>query len=148
LLTVKFDEIPDGDDSCTVGYISDACWHLVDNWRTNELNNVSYVESTVFNIYEQTYTTVLRINGDEKNDLSTFEQILIRRGDKYQFMTTSELKQYDQIVFYKDDILEFIDVESIEVVEKETKVFLFYREPWGLIAAESMLAYNGCKTLA
>jgi hypothetical protein len=140
LLTVKFDNVPEGDDTCGIGYISDACWHLVDN--------VSYIESTVFNIYEQTYTTVLRINNDEKYDLSTFEQILIKRDGKYRFMTTSELKQYDKIVFYKDDAVELIDFESSEIVEKETKVFLFYREPWGLIAAESMLAYNGCKTLA
>jgi hypothetical protein len=148
LLTVNFDDSPEGDETCSIGNVTRTCFELVENWRADTLNNVSYVESTVFNIYEQTYTTVLRINGDEKNDLSTFEQILIKRGDKYKFMTTSELKQYDQIVFYKDDILEFIDVESIEVIEKETKVFLFYREPWGLIAAESMLAYNGCKNLA
>jgi hypothetical protein len=112
------------------------------------LNNVSYVESTVFNIYEKTNTTVIRINNEEKNDLSTVEQILIKRGGRYQFATTSNLKENDQIVFYKDGIEEFINIESLEVVEKETKVFLFYREPWGLIAAESMLAYNGCKTLA
>ena len=124
------------------------CWELVDNWRTNELKSASYVESTVFNIYEQTYPTVLRINNEEKNDLSTYEQILIKRGNKYQFMTTSDLKESDQIVFYRDGLVEFIYIESIEVVEKETKVFLFYREPWGLIATESMLAYNGCKTLA
>jgi hypothetical protein len=120
----------------------------VDDWRSDELDNVSFIESTVFNIYEQTYTTVLRINNDERYDLSTFEQILIKRGDKYRFMTTSELKQYDKIVVYKDDSVELIDFESSEIVEKETKVFLFYREPWGLISAESILAYNGCKTLA
>ena len=148
MLTVNFDDIPEGDETCSIGYVSDNCFHLVDKWRADELNNVSYVESTVFNIYEQTYTTVLRINNEEKYDLSTFEQILIKRGDKYQFMTTLELKEYDQLVFYKEGVLEFINVESIEVIEKETKVFLFYREPWGLIAAESILAYNGCKTLA
>lgn len=147
-MTVDFDNVPSGDDTCSVGYISNACWHLVDNWDADELNNMSYAESTVFNIHEQTYTTVLRINNEEKNDLSTFEQILIKREDKYKFMTTSDLKENDQIVFYKDNVLEFINVETIEVVQKLSKVFLFYREPWGLIAAESMLAYNGCKTLA
>ena len=99
MLTVNFDDIPEGDDTCTVGYVSKECWDLVDNWRTNELKSASYVESTVFDIYEQTYPTVLRINNEEKNDLSTFEQILIKRGNKYQFMTTSDLKESDQIVF-------------------------------------------------
>ena len=148
MLTVNFDDSPEGDDACSIGEVTRNCLELVENWRADTLNNVSYVESTVFNIYEKTNTTVIRINNEEKNDLSTVEQILIKRGGRYQFATTSNLKENDQIVFYKDGIEEFINIESLEVVEKETKVFLFYREPWGLIAAESMLAYNGCKTLA
>ena len=148
MLTVNFDDSPEGDDACSIGEVTGTCAELVENWRADTLNNVSYIESTVFNIYEKTNTTVLRINNEEKNDLSAFEQILIKRGGRYQFATTSNLKENDQIVFYKDGIEEFINIESLEVVEKETKVFLFYREPWGLIAAESILAYNGCKTLA
>lgn len=111
------------------------------------MENVSYIESTVFAINERDYESVLRINNEEKYDLSTHEQIVIKRNNEYKFVTSTKLKKDDQIVSYKDNELEFINVEKVEIVEKDTKVYLIYREPWGLLIAESMLAYNGCKTL-
>lgn len=147
LITAVFDEIPEGDPNCTIGSVSKKCISLVDAWNSDSLENVSYIESTVFDINEQDYASIVRINDEEKYDLSTQEQILIKRANKYKFITSSKLKQGDQIVSYKDNELEFIDVEKVEIVKKDTKVYLIYREPWGLLIAESMLAYNGCKTL-
>jgi hypothetical protein len=127
--------------------VSKKCIDLVDAWKSDSIDNTSYIESEVFEISERDYSSVVRINDEEKYELSTAEQILIKRKNEYKFVTSSRLKANDQIVSYGDNMLDFINVEKIEIVEKDTKVFLIYREPWGLLIAESMLAYNGCKTL-
>ena len=142
-----FDDIPEGDPDCTIGSITKKCINLVDEWGSESLENVSYIESTVFAIDEQDYEAIVRINNEEKYDLSPQEQILVKRNNEYKFVISARLKENDQIVSYKDNALEFINVEKVEIIEKDTKVYLIYREPWGLLIAESMLAYNGCKTL-
>ncbi len=121
--------------------------NLVEMWESDNLDNISYSESTVTGISEQIYDEIVRINDDEKYDLSTQEQIVVKRDNKYKFITSSDLIVNDQIVSYKDNVIEFINIETVEIIPQETHVFLIYRDPWGLLVAESMLAYNGCKTL-
>jgi hypothetical protein len=145
LLTVDFDNIPEGDEHCTPGNVTKHCMNLVELWESDNLNNISYSESTVNATNEQIYDEIVRINNDAKYDLSPQEQIVVKRDNKYKFITTSDLIVGDQIVSYKDGVVEFITIETFEIVAEETHVFLIYREPWGLIVAESMLAYNGCK---
>jgi len=147
LLTVNFDNIPEGDEECSVGRVTKHCMNLVEMWESDNLENISYSESTVTGINEQVYDEIVRINNDEKYDLSTQEQIVVKRDNKYKFITSSDLIVNDQIVSYKDNVIEFINIETVEIIPQETHVFLIYRDPWGLLVAESMLAYNGCKTL-
>jgi hypothetical protein len=95
-----------------------------------------------------TYPSSIYFNGDNSKELSLSEQILVNRDQKFTFKTTADIKIGDIIVSYLDRELVDIKVESIDIVEKETKTFLFYRDPYGLIVADGMLAYNGCPALS
>ncbi len=144
MVTVLFDNIPEGDPACTVGDITRSCIEDVASWKTIDLGNPTYNESKVYNITERLHEYVVRINNDEKYELSQNEQILVKRDGKYILPETIDLKIGDEIVSYNNNSIELIFIENIETVPKESKVFLIYREPWGLLVAESMLAYNGC----
>lgn len=87
----------------------------------------------------------MRINNNEKYDLSLLEQPLIKRGSEYMLPEVSDLEIGDELFNY-DSPSDPIVIESLDVIEQDVDVFLFYREPWGLIVAGSLLAYNGCET--
>ena len=140
--------MPLGDNNCSVGNITDKCIEIVDNWNSDGLHNVNFLESKVTDIKEATYESSIYFNDDTSKELSLSEQILVNRDEKFTFKTTSEVKVGDIIVSYLDKDFIDIEVKSINIVEKETKTFLFYREPYGLLIADGMLAYNGCPALS
>ena len=143
-----FDDMPLGDPNCSLGNITDECVDLVDKWNSDGLHKVNFVESKVTSIKEGVYESSIYFNDDITKELSLSEQILVNRDNKFTFKTTSEIKVGDIIISYSNRDLIDIPVESINIVEKETKTFLFYREPYGLIVADGMLAYNGCPALS
>ena len=61
------------------------------------------------------------------------------------FPEVTDLEVGDEIYNY-DDPSSPIVIDSLNIIEEDLDVFLFYREPWGLLVAGSMLAYNGCET--
>jgi hypothetical protein len=144
LITVSFDDLPLGDPNCSIGNVTDECIDIVDKWNSSGLHKVNFIESNVTDIKEATYESSIYFNDDISKELSLSEQILVNRDEKFTFKTTSEIKVGDIIISYLDKDLIDIEVKSINIVEKETKAFLFYREPYGLIIADGMLAYNGC----
>jgi hypothetical protein len=117
----------------------------VASWRDSNLINQKTLESKVTNIFKETKSSVVRINNNPKYDLSLVEQPVIKRGNEYMLPEAANLEIGDEIFNY-DNPSDPIVVESLDLVEKDTDVFLFYREPWGLLVAGSMLAYNGCET--
>ena len=139
-----FDDMPLGDPNCSIGNVTEECIDLVDKWNSRGLHNVNFVTSKVTSIKEAVYESCIYFNDDITKELSLSEQILVNRGSKFTFKTTSEIEIGDIIISYSDRELIDIPVTSINIVEKETKSFLFYREPYGLIIADGMLAYNGC----
>lgn len=136
--------MPLGDTNCSIGNVTEECIDLVDKWNSDGLHNVNFVKSKVTSIKETIYESCIYFNDDITKELSLSEQILINRDSKFTFQTTSEIKVGDIIISYSDRELVDIPVKSINIVEKETKTILFYREPYGLIIADGMLAYNGC----
>ncbi len=114
-------------------------------WKDLSLSNQATLESRVTNIFKQTKSSFMRINDNEKYDLSLLEQPLIKRGSEYMLPEVSDLQIGDELFNY-DNPSEPIVIESLNEIEEERDVFLFYREPWGLVVAASMLAYNGCAT--
>lgn len=144
LMTVMFQDMPTGDPECHVGNVTDKCIELVDSWNSDGLHAVNFNPSKITAIESSVYDSSIYFNDDPTKELSLTEQILVNRDKKFTFKTTSEVRVGDIIIAYSDRDLIDIPVTSINIVEKETKSFLFYREPYGLIVADGMLAYNGC----
>lgn len=144
LTTVMFEEFPKGDDNCTFGVVTQQCIYESVAWAKKELSDPSILESKVFHIEKREYEYIVRINDDEKYDLSQNEQIIVKRNHKYIVPATIDLELGDEMLVYVDGKLEHIEIKSTQTLPKKTDVYLIYREPWGLIIAESMLAYNGC----
>ena len=136
--------MPSGDENCTLGNVTPACITSVYEWNAKNISDPNINESNVFYIEKREYEYVVRINNDEKYDLSQNEQIMIKRNHKYTMPQTIDIEIGDEMVVYIDGKIEHILIESIETLPKKTDVYLIYREPWGLLVAESMLAYNGC----
>ena len=140
--------MPLGDSNCSIGNVTDECIDIVDKWNSSGLHKVNFLRSKVTDIKEATYESSIYFNNDPSKELSLSEQILVNRNEKFTFKTTAEIEVGDIIISYLDRDLVDIEVKSINIVEKETKTFLFYRDPYGLIIADGMLAYNGCPALS
>ena len=145
LLTASFDNLPAHDSNCSQGHITTECIIKVAAWRDLFMANPSTLESKVTNIFKQTKSSFMRINNNSKYDLSLVEQPLVKRGSEYMFPEVTGLEVGDELYNY-DDPSNPIVIDSLDIIEEDLEVFLFYREPWGLVVAGSMLAYNGCET--
>jgi hypothetical protein len=148
LITANFDTMPIGDLNCSLGYVSDKCTDIVSEWNSEGLHNVTFNLSKLTDIKTDLKTKTIYFNEDSSKELSLSEVILINRNDKFTFKCVSEIEVGDIIIASPAAHTDFEDllVESITVVEKETKTYLFYRDPFGLLIVDGMLAYNGCPT--
>ena len=133
-----------GDLDCSDGKVTGKCIDLINKWKANELNNVEFVLSKVTSIKEGNYESSIYFNDDNTKQLSLSEQILMKIDNEFVFKSTPDIKIGDIMISHSDQGLIEIPINSINILEKETKAFLFYREPYGLIIAGDSLAYNGC----
>ena len=144
LLTVTFKDIPLGDSECVDGNVTANCISLINEWNSNNLEEINVIKSKVTSIKEDQYLSYIYFNDDDTKKLSLSEQILVKINDNFVFKTTTEIKIGDIVTLYVDGNLVDNTINSINIVDEESKFFLFYREPYGLIVAGDMLAYNGC----
>jgi hypothetical protein len=148
LITVNFDRMTVGDQNCQLGYVSDECTNIISQWKSKSLDNVEFNISTLTDIKTDLKTKTIYFNEDLEKELSLSEVILINRNQEFTFKCVSEIEIGDIIIASPLAYADFEDilVESINTVEKETTTYLFYRDPFGLLIVDGMLAYNGCPT--
>jgi hypothetical protein len=144
LLTATFDNIPLGDTNCSDGDVTPTCIDLVGKWNSNDLENVKFATSKVTSIKEEIYPSYIYFNNDVSKKLSISEQVLVKSDNVFVFKTTTEINVGDIMMSYSEGNLIEIPVESVDMIEHESRSLLFYREPYGLIIAGDSLAYNGC----
>jgi hypothetical protein len=139
--------MPLGDLNCHLGYISDQCTDIISEWKSKGLHNVEFNLSKLTDIETDIKEKTIYFNEDSSKELSLSEVILINKDTEFTFKCVSEIEIGDIIISHLPNTdFENILVESINVVEKETTTYLFYRDPFGLLIVDGMLAYNGCPT--
>ena len=139
--------MPLGDPNCYLGYVSDECTNIISKWSNSILNNVNFYNSKLTDIKTDIKLQTIYFNEDSSKELSLSEVILINRNEEFTFKCVSEIEVGDIIISHLPDTdFEDILIESINIVEKETTTYLFYRDPFGLLIVDGMLAYNGCPT--
>jgi hypothetical protein len=140
--------MPLGDLNCYLGYISDKCTDIISEWKSKELDNVGFNLSKLTDIKTDIKEKTIYFNEDSTKELSLSEVILINRDNEFTFKCVSEIKIGDIIIACPSAYTDFKDIliESINIVEKQTTTYLFYRDPFGLLIVDGMLVYNGCPT--
>ncbi len=110
------------------------------------LSNVRTVESEITDIIVDPADSFIIINNDDKKRFSKKEDVLVFKDNKYVIVTLENLKIGDYLATYsaEDNVVNHTMIKDIKVVRKDTNVLLFYREPYGMMIAGGMLAYNGC----
>ena len=106
-------------------------------YDVQELNRVSPVSASVFDIYYDFYDSYFLVNGSLK---VTWEHpFFVLRNGSYSFIKTLELKVGDKI-FQSDN--NFINVTSIESVLEEIETVNINVEPYDVYFAEGLLLHN------
>lgn len=114
-------------------------------WSSNKDKKYQTIESIVTKIKESEVEETVIINKDQYKRFSTQEDILIIRDEKLMFIVASELKKNDKIVKDEDEGIKdgiYYNVDSIEIIKENRKVYDFSRESFGLIVADSLFVYN------
>ena len=102
-----------------------------------ELNRVSPVSASVFDIYYDYYDSYFLINGNLK---VTWEHpFFVLKNGSYSFEKTLNLQVGDKIYTPQND---FSDVTSIELVNEEIETININVEPYDVYFAEGMLLHN------
>ena len=102
-----------------------------------ELNRVSPVSASVFDIYYDYYDSYFLINGNLK---VTWEHpFFVLKNGSYSFEKTLNLQVGDKIYTPQND---FSDVSSIELVNEEIETININVEPYDVYFAEGMLLHN------
>ena len=113
------------------------------NWSCELVKEFKTIESEVKSIKISDVSETITINNDKFKRFSTQEDMLVIRDNKLVFVVSSELKSGDKIIKDIDEsTTPYCNVETIEIIKEERKVYDFTREPFGLIVADSLFVYN------
>ena len=144
LATLDFDDITYGADNCSFGDVTAECSEIVNSWSVNELKNHKLLNSKITNILTESHNKTMVINDDQDKRFSLKEDVLIYKNNKYVIVTVENLSVGDSLVIYSDESINIVPITSLNIIKEKTNTILFYREPYGMIIAGGMLAYNGC----
>lgn len=113
------------------------------NWSYELVENFKTIESEVKSIKITDVSETITINNDKFKRFSTQEDMLVIRDNKLVFVVSSELKSGDKIIKDIDEsTTPYCNVETIEIIKEERKVYDFTREPFGLVVADSLFVYG------
>lgn len=113
------------------------------DWSFDIIEDFKTVESEVKSIKITDVSETIIINNDNFKRFSTQEDMLVIRDNKLIFVVSSELKSGDKIIKDIDEsTTPYCNVETIEIIKEERKVYDFTREPFGLVVADSLFVYN------
>lgn len=102
------------------------------------LTNYRDIESTVTEIVPSTVEQTVIINNNPDMRFSTMEDILTVKHNIYKFIPSREIKPGDTLVT-KDSLMV---VEDVETVNETRTVYMFSRDPLGLVIAGNLLCYS------
>ena len=113
------------------------------DWSFDIIEDFKTVESEVKSIKITDVSETIIINNDNFKRFSTQEDMLVIRDNKLIFVVSSELKSGDKIIKDIDEsTTPYCNVETIEIIKEERKVYDFTREPFGLVVADSLFVYG------
>ena len=127
LITKTFDQLP-------VGHFAEVIMWM----GRDELTNYRDIESTVTEIVPSTVEQTVIINNNPDMRFSTMEDILTVKHNIYKFIPSREIKPGDTLVT-KDSLMV---VEDVETVNETRTVYMFSRDPLGLVIAGNLLCYS------
>jgi len=127
LITKTFDQLP-------VGHFAEVIMWMGKGGLTNYKN----IESTVTEIVPSTVEQTVIINNNPDMRFSTMEDILTVKHNIYKFIPSREIKPGDTLVT-KDSLMV---VEDVETVNETRTVYMFSRDPLGLVIAGNLLCYS------
>jgi hypothetical protein len=127
LITKTFDQLP-------VGHFAEVIMWM----GMGGLTNYRDIESTVTEIVPSTVEQTVIINNNPDMRFSTMEDILTVKHNIYKFIPSREIKPGDTLVT-KDSLMV---VEDVETVNETRTVYMFSRDPLGLVIAGNLLCYS------
>ena len=127
LITKTFDQLP-------VGHFAEVIMWM----GKGGLTNYKDIESTVTEIVPSTVEQTVIINNNPDMRFSTMEDILTVKHNIYKFIPSREIKPGDTLVT-KDSLMV---VEDVETVNETRTVYMFSRDPLGLVIAGNLLCYS------
>ena len=127
LITKTFDQLP-------VGHFAEVIMWM----GMGGLTNYRDIESTVTEIVPSTVEQTVIINNNSDMRFSTMEDILTVKHNIYKFIPSREIKPGDTLVT-KDSLMV---VEDVETVNETRTVYMFSRDPLGLVIAGNLLCYS------
>jgi len=101
------------------------------NWSSKTLSNLSVQESKISSVFEHLHHKLIYFNNDSDAKFSLQQPILVKRYNKFYFLTTAMVKPGDFLLKYNmhGSVYDFIKVEDIKVEEGFFKTYNFYLEP-------------------
>ena len=102
-----------------------------------ELNRVSPVSASVFDLYYDFYDSYFLVN--DKLKVTWEHPFFVLRNGGYSFQKTLHLEIGDKVFGSEND---FIDIESIQLINEEIETVNFNVEPYDVYFAEGMLLHN------
>ena len=131
IITKIFDDLPIGD------------FDTISSWFALDMSNINTQESEVTEIVVTPQSRSITINGDINKRFSLKEDILICRAGEYCFVNADKLTSSDQLVTYdENNNVVLTDISTTTIINEDTMVYDFIREPFGLIVADSLIVYN------
>ena len=127
LITKTFDQLP-------VGHFAEVIMWM----GMGGLTNYRDIESTVTEIVPSVVEQTVIINNNPDMRFSTMEDILTVKHNIYKFIPSREIKPGDTLVT-KDSLMV---VEDVETVNETRTVYMFSRDPLGLVIAGNLLCYS------
>ena len=127
LITKTFDQLP-------VGHFAEVIMWM----GMGGLTNYRDIESTVTEIVPSVVEETVIINNNPDMRFSTMEDILTIKRNVYKFIPSREIKPGDTLVT-KDSLMV---VENVETVNETRTVYMFSRDPLGLVIAGNLLCYS------
>jgi hypothetical protein len=127
LITKTFDQLP-------VGHFAEVIMWM----GMGGLTNYRDIESTVTEIVPSVVEETVIINNNPDMRFSTMEDILTVKHNVYKFIPSREIKPGDTLVT-KDSLMV---VENVETVNETRTVYMFSRDPLGLVIAGNLLCYS------
>jgi hypothetical protein len=101
------------------------------NWSSKTMSNISLTESKVTSVFEYLHHKLVYFNNDENAKFSMQQPILVKRYNKFYFLTTAMVEVGDILLKYDEHSLkyDFIKVESINIEEGDFTTYNFYLSP-------------------